>query len=704
MVALAVLAVTSVAYAAYQSVRSWADLAVQQRLHTAAESEALAIERRWEHIRAEVAVQAQSAFAVTSVEEAEKWMEFAPNDRKEIRDYYRGGDSGPVSERVARTGQGQRGGYAWRHVAIHDTYASVYKHFGHADIYLISPSGLVVYSVTKGAEFGEMLDSPALSDTGLAKAVAAVKGAQPRTQGLVDFAPYAPASGELRAFLAEPLYALETKPGEARMQAGTLVVSLSPQTIDAALSSTALRRSGSRVFVSSADGASRSLINAGEDSFRPANALDGAFRAAMTEDSARDVPSRSGAPLIVVARDIQVGQWTWYLWLTEPMHVAFAVTDTLKRAIIVAGLIAIGPVVLIALMLGLSVARPIGGLATALAAIAAGNTNLRIAGARRNDEIGAIAVSVQKIRESTERNGQTLLREREERETEAHRQRAALLADLAADLERSVMGVTSAVSSAAEELGVTASELANGANETQANAGTVHESTSRAIFSMSSIEEAARDLRLAIDRLDDDVQSSDRSARSARDYADQMGAVVDELAAGADRVSDVIGLISDIASQINLLALNATIEAARAGEAGRGFAVVASEVKGLSGQTARAIDDISRQIATMNQATGATVEAIAGIRSMIADLSDTVRRTAETMRRQHGVTHAIVADVGAATIEFSRIGDATSLVSSASQQTSEAAAAVKHASNELAGLAGSLKSRIDQFILQVRAA
>ena len=176
------------------------------------------------------------------------------------------------------------------------------------------------------------------------------------------------------------------------------------------------------------------------------------------------------------------------------------------------------------------------------------------------------------------------------------------------------------------------------------------------------------------------------------------------LAAGAARVSDVIGLISEIAAQTNLLALNATIEAARAGDAGRGFAVVASEVKGLSGQTARAIDDISRQIATMNQATSATVDAIAGIRDMIGGLSEAVRHTAETMRQQHGVTHAIVADVGAATGEFTRIGEATSLVSSASQQTCEAAAAVSRASSDLTALAHSLSARVDQFITQVRAA
>ena len=61
----------------------------------------------------------------------------------------------------------------------------------------------------------------------------------------------------------------------------------------------------------------------------------------------------------------------------------------------------------------------------------------------------------------------------------------------------------------------------------------------------------------------------------------------------ADRIGDILGVISDVAARTNLLALNATIEAARAGEAGKGFAVVASEMKQLAAQTARATEDVA---------------------------------------------------------------------------------------------------------------
>lgn len=696
MLLLACLAVLAVGLSGYRAVTLWADEAVRERLGVVAEGRAKAIERRWQRLGAELSVQARSAYLVSSLDEIRGWMELA-DERAAILRYFQADGAYDRFERMQRTGAGQRHGYLRRHEEVHDTYLAALQQFDYADIYLVSPNGRVVYSVTKGPEFGRLLSEPDLAETGLGKAVAAAAttiGDDPTT---LDFAPYDVVGGEPRAFLAQRFY----NPA-SREPVGTMVISVSTAFIDNALMSIAGTSHGIATYVVGADGFMRSDPAARRAGEAPSVTLDqGRLEAG---GSLVKLTSRDGEPLVATGREIQIGDATWLLWLTEKESEAFAVVDKLDRAILIGGLTVLGPLLLVALLLGLSVARPIAGLAEALAGIAAGRTDQRIPGEKRRDEIGAIAAAVGRIRANMLRDEAERLREREERDTESGIQRGILLADLASDLERSVLGVTSAVSAAAEQLSLTARELSGGASQTQENADTVHASASRAVASIRSIESAAQELRLAIDQLDDDVQSSDRSARSAKHHADDMGGVVEQLAAGAARVSDVIGLISDIAAQTNLLALNATIEAARAGEAGRGFAVVASEVKGLSGQTARAIDDISRQIATMNEATTATVEAISGIRDMIGGLSEAVRRSAETMRRQHGVTHAIVEDVGVATSEFSRIGEATSLVSAASQETSDAAAAVSRASIELTELAHALKARVADFIVQVRAA
>ncbi len=695
MLLLACLAVLAVGLSGYRAVSIWADEAVRERLTVLAEGRARELERRWNRLVAELSVQAYSAHQVSSLDEIRGWMEL-PEQRATIIDYFQQGGALGSDERMGRAGLGQRHGYMRRHLEFHGTYLAALRKFDYADIYLVAPNGRVVYSVTKGAEFGRLLSESDLADTGLAKAVAAAAVVGVDQSAAVDFAPYDVVGGEPRAFVAQRFY----NPA-SHQPVGTVVLSVGSSFIDAALASVAGTSLDIKTYVVGSDGFLRSDPSARLAGRSPRETLD---RSRLSSEGILRLTSRDGEPLVAIGRELKVAGGTWLLWLTKTDRKAFAVMDKLDRALILGALTVIGPLLLLALLMGLSVTRPIAGLAEALAGIAAGRTDLRIPGEKRRDEIGAIAASVAKIRENMLRDESQRLDEREERERESAQQRSILLADLASDLERSVLGVTSSVSAAAEQLSVTAQELSGGANRTQENAVTVHGATSRAVASIRSIEGAAQELRQAIDRLDDDVQSSDRSARTARDHAEAMGSVVEQLAAGAARVSDVIGLISDIAAQTNLLALNATIEAARAGEAGRGFAVVASEVKGLSGQTARAIDDISRQIATMNQATAATVESIGSIQDMIGGLSDVVRRAAETMRHQHGVTHAIVEDVGLATSEFSRIGEATSLVSAASQQTSEAAAAVSRASAELTDLAHQLKSRVAGFIVQVRAA
>lgn len=701
MVVIACLTGLAVATAAFVAVSLSTHQAVAARLHDLADSHARAIERRWSQVRSDLATQSHRPFAAVSIAELAIWFEQGEAMRTEIVEHYRPRAAMSTEDRVGITGAGHENAYSWRHPAVHDTYASTAALAGYADIFLISEQGRVVYSVTKGPEFGRLVSEPFLAQSGLGRVVEQARLNPVGEIASADFAPYDVVGGEARSFLA-----MRIAPSSATdldMAPGFLVISLGSAFIDEALALTTGGLRFTTTQVVGADGFLRSGLAGRLSGLAPAGTLDpAALRAAA--GSLIPMKSRDGQALVVTGRELRLGGWTWFVWLTKTEAQAFQVIERLRSSVVMAGMGAVIPLTLIGLLVGLWVARPIRGLADALSGIAGGETDPRIPGAHRRDEIGSIAAAVQRIRTTLLRDEQARQAEREERAREVERQRVLVMGQLAAELEDSVLSMTNSVSAAAEELAATARDLSRGARDTHDNAGTVHQSASRAVQAIQSIESAAGELSAAIDLLDADMQASEATALSVRQYADEMSPVIDCLAAGATRVSDVIGLISDIASQTNLLALNATIEAARAGEAGRGFAVVAAEVKGLSGQTARAIEDISRQVSLMNAATSATVESIAGIRSMISGLSEAVERAAATTRRQQSVTHAIVADVGATTGEFSRIGDATRQVSTGSEETSAAAAAVQRASGELSQLAASLKSRINGYITQVRAA
>jgi methyl-accepting chemotaxis protein len=101
----------------------------------------------------------------------------------------------------------------------------------------------------------------------------------------------------------------------------------------------------------------------------------------------------------------------------------------------------------------------------------------------------------------------------------------------------------------------------------------------------------------------DNAGQANQLAIAARDQAEKGGSVVAKAVRAmtgindaSKKISDIIGVIDEIAFQTNLLALNAAVEAARAGEQGRGFAVVASEVRNLAGRSATAAKEIKELI------------------------------------------------------------------------------------------------------------
>ncbi len=126
----------------------------------------------------------------------------------------------------------------------------------------------------------------------------------------------------------------------------------------------------------------------------------------------------------------------------------------------------------------------------------------------------------------------------------------------------------------------------------------------------------------AIEHISERIMNGVMVTQKSALEADKAQEVVQSLSHAANKIGEVVKIINEIANQTNLLALNATIEAARAGHAGKGFSVVASEVKSLAGQTAKATEEITKQIKAMQDETNHVVVSI-------HEMSVTIRRINE---------------------------------------------------------------------------
>jgi methyl-accepting chemotaxis protein len=165
----------------------------------------------------------------------------------------------------------------------------------------------------------------------------------------------------------------------------------------------------------------------------------------------------------------------------------------------------------------------------------------------------------------------------------------------------------------------------------------------------------------------------------------------------------VIKLIRAIAGQTNLLALNATIEAARAGEAGKGFAVVASEVKSLAVQTAKATEDISKLITSVQTATTGAVSAIGRIAGRMHEIDSCATAVSAAVEEQSAATSEISQNVASASDGAKVVVSVLGEVSGAAAKTRTSAQSVLTAAQAVEAAAAELRTEVEGFLANVAA-
>ena len=335
--------------------------------------------------------------------------------------------------------------------------------------------------------------------------------------------------------------------------------------------------------------------------------------------------------------------------------------------------------------------------------LAEGTLDGNIPGTDRKDEVGTMAAAVLVFQQHMVA-GRQLAEEHEQQRLQVAADKAAATSRMADGFEAAVGEVLRAVVAAATEMEATAHEMSDLAVRTNDQASTVAAAAEEAGQGMQTVASASEELTSSIGEISRQVAHSARISERAAEDAGRTDVMVRALAEGAQKIGDVVTLITGIASQTNLLALNATIEAARAGDAGKGFAVVASEVKGLAGQTAKATQDIAEQVTAIQSATAQAVDAIRGITATIGEISGVSSAIAAAVQQQGAATEEIARNVQQTATSAHEITSNIGGVSQAVGSTGAAATQVLGAASDLARRADQLAGEVQTFLANMRAA
>jgi methyl-accepting chemotaxis protein len=356
------------------------------------------------------------------------------------------------------------------------------------------------------------------------------------------------------------------------------------------------------------------------------------------------------------------------------------------------------------LALSACVATPLVGVTGALSELAAGHLDAKVPFADRQDEIGQLAGVMSTFKDKLAAAERAKAEQTEiivssvgtglERLAEGdltHRISAVLTGPFAKLKEDFNSAITHLENTMTKVLG-TAGQIANGAGEISQAADDLSRRTEQQAASLEETAAALEEITATLKRTASNTHDVDSAITTATGAAKEGGSVVqsathamDAIAQSSKQITDIIGVIDEIAFQTNLLALNAGVEAARAGDAGRGFAVVASEVRALAGRSSEA----AKQIKTLISNSG---EQVAGGVKLVGESGAALRRIVDQVQQINTLVSEMA---GAAEQQSTGIQQVNAAVAQMDQVTQQNAAMVEESTAASRNLADETRTLMD---------
>jgi methyl-accepting chemotaxis protein len=375
--------------------------------------------------------------------------------------------------------------------------------------------------------------------------------------------------------------------------------------------------------------------------------------------------------------------------------------DILTNALFTTGLVSF-IICVVLCMIQLIILTPLNAIKKQMISLSSGEIQIHLEYTHRADEIGQMSKALQIFKDNIIANKQ-LQKEQKAIELKAEQLRKETIQNLANSFEARMQTIVYAVSAAATELEGTAAKMNQSIDASAKIIENVEEQAKNTSSHVDQVAGVAHALYDSVSEISKQVHTSNALVSDSVEKVRTADTFATKLGAASEEVREVIQLIADISSQINLLALNATIESARAGEAGKGFAVVANEVKNLANQTNKSVDEIAKVIDDIVNVSSGITTALSDVKASVEKISSSSISIASAVEEQTASTNGIASSAKEASQGTSNIYTDISVIKETSQSVNQSSEKVLAAASALSSEAVNLNTQIRQFISEIRS-
>jgi methyl-accepting chemotaxis protein-2 (aspartate sensor receptor) len=353
---------------------------------------------------------------------------------------------------------------------------------------------------------------------------------------------------------------------------------------------------------------------------------------------------------------VTVPEWGWLVGGVAKRDEVMADVIATRNRFILIGFVLVGLFAVVFLIaVRRLVSRPLDEAAKASERFASGDLSVRVSASheRRADEIGRLMQAIDGIGEGLARI-------------------VTQVRSASADMTEGTAKIAAGSGEIASRIGTQAASLEETAAATDGVTQTVNQAAKSASDARREVGEAKVE--------------TDHSGEVVRQAVEAMN----RIEASSRQISQIVGVIDEIAFQTNLLALNAGVEAARAGDAGKGFAVVASEVRALAQRSAESAKEIKNLI------TGSTQQVEAGV-ALVGETGEALSRIGDRVGRINELVSGIAQSAQEEAASLQEINTAVRQMDQMTQQNAAMVEQSTAASHSMAQEAKGLTDLISRF-------